>query len=146
MNTRKTVTRRSDYAQFRNIQTRWQDNDVYQHVNNVTYYAFFDTAVNDYLIASNVLDIFHGEVIGLVVESGCRYLAPISFPDALEVGMKVSKLGNSSVTYELAVFVRGQNEAAAEGHFVHVFVDRETRRPVPMPDDLRAALAALQAD
>ncbi|MBB3992527.1 acyl-CoA thioester hydrolase [Sulfitobacter undariae] len=146
MNTRKTVSQRSDYPQFCDIQTRWQDNDVYQHVNNVTYYAFFDTAVNQHLIANDVLDILNGDLIGLVVESGCRYLSPISFPDQLEVGLKVSKLGNSSVTYALAVFVRGDETPAAEGHFVHVFVDRQTRRPVPMPDDLRAVLGALQAN
>ena len=143
MSAQKSSATRDDYPHFTQIETRWQDNDVYQHVNNVTYYAYFDTAVNHYLISKNVLDIYDGHVIGLVVESSCKYLKAISFPDTLEIGLRVSKLGNSSVSYALAVFVKGQPEVAAEGHFVHVFVDRDTRRPVAMPDDLRAALALL---
>ena len=121
--------------------TRWMDNDVYGHVNNVTYYSYFDTAVNGYLLANGALDIEHSQVIGLVVETGCTYYASVAFPDALEVGLKVAHLGNSSVRYELGVFQQGQETAAASGHFVHVYVDRETRRPVSLPAVLREVLA-----
>lgn len=134
---------RHDYKHFLPLQTRWADNDIYGHVNNVAYYGYFDTIVNDYLIASGTLDIHEGAVIGLVVETGCRYFAPLAFPQKLEGALRVAKLGNSSVRYELAIFAAGEDAAAAEGHFVHVYVDRKTRRPVNVPEALRSALARL---
>jgi acyl-CoA thioester hydrolase len=137
---------RSAYRRFATIQTRWEDNDVYGHVNNVVYYSFFDTAVNRYLIEAGALDIEAGAVIGLVVETQCRYHAPLAFPDILDVGIRVARVGTSSVRYEVAVFRQGGEEAAAaDGHFVHVYVDRATRRPVPLPEALRAALDAIHA-
>lgn len=125
------------------LATRWGDNDVYGHVNNVVYYAFFDTAVNGILVESGALDIANGPVIGLVVETGCRYFAPVAFPDALEAGVRVAHLGRSSVRYEVAIFSAGADEAAAQGHFVHVTVDRHTRRPVPLPEGFRNVLKTL---
>jgi acyl-CoA thioester hydrolase len=125
------------------IQTRWKDNDVYGHVNNVEYYSFFDTAINAWLIREGGLDIERGEVIGLCVESHCEFRAALTFPEPIEVGLRVGRLGNSSVRYELGVFRAGGGDVTAEGHFVHVFVDRATRRPVPIPDRLRAALERL---
>lgn len=140
---RKTRARRDDYRAFQTIDTRWADNDVYGHVNNVVYYAFFDTAVNRLLIARGALDIHAGEVIGLVVETGCRYHAAVSFPDRITAGIRVARMGTSSVRYEIGLFREDEAEAAAEGFFVHVYVDRQTRRPTPLPDALRAALADL---
>ncbi|GLK89935.1 acyl-CoA thioesterase [Pseudomonas turukhanskensis] len=134
---------RSDYAHFQPITTRWHDNDVYGHVNNVTYYSFFDSAVNTYLIEVGGLDIHDGAVVGFVVSSSCDYFASIAFPDRIEIGLRVGKLGNSSVQYELAVFKAGEDEACAAGRFVHVFVDRESNRPVSIPDGLRKALSDL---
>ena len=134
---------RSDYRQLQPITTRWHDNDIYGHVNNVTYYGFFDTAVNRYLIEQGGLDIHGGEVVGFVVSSSCDYFASIAFPDALEVGLRVARLGSSSVQYELAVFRRGEDEACAAGRFVHVFVRRADNRPTSIPDSLRRALEAL---
>ena len=134
---------RADYAAFRSITTRWADNDVYGHVNNVVYYSWFDTAVNAHLIEVGVLDIHAGAVIGLVVETGCRYAAPLAFPQVIEAGIRAAKIGTSSVRYEVGLFAEGEAEAAAEGFFIHVYVDRETRRPVPLPADLRAALQAI---
>lgn len=134
---------RSDYRHFQAITTRWHDNDLYGHVNNVTYYSYFDSAVNTYLIEVGGLDIHNGEVVGFVVSSACDYFASIAFPEAIEVGLRVGKLGNSSVQYELAVFKAGENEACAAGRFVHVFVDRASNRPVSIPECLRTALAAL---
>jgi acyl-CoA thioester hydrolase len=125
------------------IQTRWKDNDVYGHVNNVEYYSYFDTAINAWLIREGGLDIERGEVIGLCVESHCEYRAALTFPETIEVGLRVGKLGRSSVRYELGIFREGGDEPAAEGHFVHVFVDREGRRPVAIPEPLRAALERL---
>jgi acyl-CoA thioester hydrolase len=136
---------RSDYAHFQPITTRWHDNDVYGHVNNVTYYSFFDSAVNTYLIEVGGLDIHGGAVVGFVVSSSCDYFASIAFPDRIEIGLRVGKLGNSSVQYELAVFKAGEDEACAAGRFVHVFVDRESNRPVSIPDGLRKALSDLLA-
>jgi acyl-CoA thioester hydrolase len=124
------------------LTTRWADNDVYGHINNVTYYAFFDSIANLYLIEQGGLDI-HGPVIGLVVESRCQFKAPLEYPDELIGGMRVAKLGNSSVTYELGIAKRDSDVIAAEATFTHVFVDRATRRPTPIPDPLRAALAKL---
>lgn len=134
---------RSAYKHFLALQTRWADNDVYGHVNNVAYYSYFDTIVNEYLIASGALDIHGGAVIGLVVETGCRFTAPLAFPDRLEGALRVAKIGNSSVRYELAIFKEGDETPAAEGHFVHVYVDRATRRPVPLPDAFRRAFEAI---
>jgi acyl-CoA thioester hydrolase len=125
------------------IQTRWKDNDVYGHVNNAEYYSYFDTAINAWLIREGGLDIEHGAIIGLCVESHCEFHAALAFPDTIEVGLRVGKLGRSSVRYELAIFRAGQNEVTAEGHFVHVFVDRESRRPTPIPEPVRGALERL---
>ena len=131
---------RSAYAALRPITTRWMDNDVYGHVNNVVYYSFFDTAVNGLLIDAGVLDIHHGEVIGLVVETRCNYFSPIAFPQAVTAGVRVGKLGRSSVRYEIGLYAGDALESAASGHFIHVYVDRATRRPVPLPEPLRAVL------
>lgn len=140
-----TAATRADFPHVCPLDTRWADNDLYGHVNNVTYYAYFDSVVNRYLIEAGGLDIHDGPVIGLVVESGCRYHAPVAFPDRLEAGLRVAHLGNRSVTYELGIFRVGETEACAEGRFVHVFVDRHDRRAVPIPDPVRAALARLTA-
>ncbi|AZF24484.1 thioesterase family protein [Pseudomonas sp. R2-60-08W] len=138
-----SVSQRADYAHFQPIITRWHDNDVYGHVNNVTYYSFFDTAVNTYLIEQGELDIHDGEVVGFVVSSACDYFASIAFPERIDIGLRVGKLGNSSVQYELAVFKAGEQEACAAGRFVHVFVDRGTNQPVTIPGRLREALQRL---
>ena len=134
---------RAAYPHFLVIPTRWMDNDIYGHVNNVVYYSYFDTVINRYLIAEGGLDISSGDVIGVVAESFCRYLRGVSFPTDLDAGLGVGKLGRSSVRYEIGLFPRGENEAAAEGHFVHVFVDRASRRPTPIPQKLREALERL---
>jgi acyl-CoA thioester hydrolase len=131
---------RTAYRHFLAIPTRWMDNDVYRHVNNVVYYSYFDTAVNHYLIERNVLDIERSPVIGLVVETACQYFAPIAFPDIVNVGLRVGKLGTSSVRYEIAIFPNDEDRASAQGHFVHVYVERASNRPTPLPADLRAAL------
>ncbi len=135
---------RRDYRHFQPITTRWHDNDVYGHVNNVTYYSFFDSAVNTYLIEVGGLDIHHGSVVGFVVSSSCDYFASIAFPERIEIGLRVGKLGNSSVQYELAVFKAGEDVACAAGRFVHVFVNRSSNRPMPIPESLRASLTVLQ--
>ena len=137
------MTARADFPQLHAITTRWDDNDVYGHVNNARYFAFFDTAINEWLVREGGLDIHGGDVIGLCAESHCAYAAPIVFPDAIEVGLRAGQVGGSSVRYELAVFKRGEEEPAATGWFVHVFVDRATRRPVPLPPPLRTALERL---
>jgi acyl-CoA thioester hydrolase len=131
---------RAAYAAFSPITTRWMDNDVYGHINNVVYYSFFDTAVNGLLIAAGVLDIHGGGVIGLVVETHCNYFAPIAFPQAVTAGVRVAQLGRSSVRYEIGLFADDAPECAAAGHFIHVYVDRATRRPVPLPEPLQAVL------
>ena len=131
---------RDEYPHFSTQPTRWMDNDVYGHINNALYYGFFDTAINQYLIAEGGLDITAGEVIAFAAESQCQYLQALAFPDVIEVGLRVGKLGKSSVRYELAIFKQSETFAAAAGFFVHVFVDRETRRPVPMPERIRSAL------
>jgi acyl-CoA thioester hydrolase len=136
---------RADYKHFLAIPTRWMDNDVYGHVNNVVYYSYFDTVVNEYLIAQGGLDIEKSRVIGLVVETLCRYFKPIAFPEVVEAGLRVGKLGNSSVRYEVGIFRRSDPAPAASGHFVHVYVDRVTRRPVPVPDGIRQALTLILA-
>lgn len=142
--TRPTPEARAAYPHHHPTPTRWADNDVYGHVNNVTYYAYFDTAVNAYLAARGALDPHAGEVIGLVVETGCAFLAPAAFPEALSVGVRVAHLGRSSVRYELGVFRGAEETACAQGHFVHVYVNRETRRPVELPAVLRGALEPLR--
>jgi acyl-CoA thioester hydrolase len=135
--------RRADFKHHRVVTTRWMDNDVYGHVNNVVYYSFFDTAVNAALIEEGLLDTASSAVFGLVVETGCRYSASISFPESIEAGIRVAHLGNSSVRYEVCLFRIGDEQAVAEGHFVHVYVDRKTRRPAPIPADVRAFLQSL---
>ncbi|MHA6878623.1 acyl-CoA thioesterase [Ralstonia pseudosolanacearum] len=132
-----------DYRYFHAVTTRWMDNDSYGHVNNVVYYSYFDTVVNAYLIGQGVLDPTAGEIIGLVVESQCNYFAPLSFPDRVTAGLRVARLGNTSVRYEVGLFGGKAREAAAQGHFIHVYVDRQTRQPVPLPSALRAALEPL---
>ena len=119
------------------------DNDAYGHVNNVVYYSYFDTVVNEYLIRAGVLDVEHGETIGLVVETQCNYFAPLVFPERVEAGLRVIRIGSTSVRYEVGLFKEGYAHAAAQGHFVHVYVDRATRRPVELPAALRAALEPL---
>lgn len=136
--------RRGDYPHLLRIQTRWMDNDVYGHVNNVVYYSYFDTVINRVLIEEGGLDPAASEAIGLCVESGCRYVAPASYPEALDGGLRVAHLGRSSVRYELGIFRADRDELCAHGHFVHVFVDRVTRRPTPVPERLRAALERLR--
>lgn len=141
---RAIADKRSDYRHFCQIATRWMDNDIYGHVNNVVYYSWFDTAVNQFLIANDVLDIEHSPVIGLVIETQCNYFAPLAFPDRITIGVRVAKLGNSSVRYEVGVFREDEEEVAAQGHFVHVYVSRETRRPVAIPDNMRTLLQSIQ--
>lgn len=143
MSERPAAPARSHFPHFSTITTRWMDNDAYGHVNNVVYYSFFDTAVNRYLIEAGALDIQGGEVIGLVVETQCRYFEPLAFPQPVEAGIRVAQLGRSSVRYEVGLFEAGSAQAAAAGHFVHVYVDRATRRPTPLPEALRAALLPL---
>ena len=120
------------------------DNDPYAHVNNVVYYSWFDTAVNGYLIDHGVLDIHSGEVIGLVVETGCQYFSPIAFPDSVSAGVSVSNLGRSSVRYEVGIFRGNEGETSAQGYFVHVYVDRISQKPVVIPDDVRGVLGKIQ--
>ena len=133
---------RSAYRAFRTIATRWMDNDAYGHVNNVVYYSWFDSAVNAYLIERGVLDIHQGETIGLVIETQCNYFASLAFPQPVDVGIRVARLGTSSVRYEVGIFGTADT-TAAKGHFVHVYVDKHTRRPVPLPAPLKAVLETL---
>ncbi|MDQ6628146.1 MAG: acyl-CoA thioesterase [Pseudomonadota bacterium] len=135
---------RAAYRRFVPMTTRWLDNDAYGHLNNVVYYSLFDTAVNGVLIEAGALDLQHGEVAGFVVETGCNYFTPLAFPQPIEVGLRVALIGASSVRYELGVFAVGQAQTAARGHFVHVYVERATRKPVPLPALLRGALEQLQ--
>jgi acyl-CoA thioester hydrolase len=137
---------RDRYRRFLAIPTRWMDNDVYGHVNNVVYYSYFDTVVNEYLISSGSLDIERSRVIGLVVETRCRFFKPIIFPDTVHAGLRVAQLGDSSVRYEVGLFRDDEGAAAAQGHFVHVYVDRETRRPAGLPAQMRRALEKIRAD
>lgn len=134
---------RQDFPHFLEIPTRWMDNDVYGHVNNVVYYAYFDTAVNRFLIDRGVLDIHEGRVIGFVVQSSCRYERPLTFPDVVHAGVRVARLGTTSVEYALALFRNAEAEASAHGRFVHVYVDRGTRRPTPIPEAMRKVLQTL---
>jgi acyl-CoA thioester hydrolase len=142
---REPAETRARYRHFLAIPTRWHDNDAYGHVNNVVYYAWFDTVVNEHLIRAAGLDIAADPVVGLVVETSCRYHRSLAFPDAVEAGLRVERLGNSSVVYGIGIFRAGEDEAAASGRFVHVWVDRATQRPVRIPDRIRAALAAIAA-
>ena len=135
---------REAYRAWRTLDTRWADNDAYGHVNNVVYYAWFDTAVNAWLIDQGLLDVASGDPIGLVVETGCRYAAPLAYPEPVEIGLAVERLGTSSVTYRLGVFAKDAAHAAAEGHFTHVYVARDSRRPVALPQSWREKFAAIQ--
>ena len=140
-----TADRRDSYRIFRAIPTRWADNDIYGHVNNVVYYSWFDTAVNALLIERGALDIHEGHTVGLVVETRCNYFASLSFPQTVEAGVRVAHVGRSSVRYEVGLFEQGAETAAAQGHFVHVYVDRVTQRPVAMlPPALQAVVDDLR--
>ena len=141
---KENIETRDRYPHFLSIQTRWSDNDIYGHVNNVTYYSYFDTVVNCFLIDQGGLDIETDSVIGVAVETMCKFNKPLAYPEVLEAGLRVGKLGNSSVRYEIGIFQEGAAEAAAMGHFVHVFVDRATGKPVPIPDAIRSALEQIK--
>lgn len=134
---------RSQYVEFMPIQTRWMDNDVYGHVNNVVYYSYFDTVVNLYLIDPGGLDFHNAPVVGIMAETSCRFFRSIAYPEAIDAGIRVGRLGSSSVRYEVGLFGAGEQDARAEGHLVHVFVDRATNKPVPIPAGIRAALERL---
>jgi acyl-CoA thioester hydrolase len=134
---------RSGYKYFADITTRWMDNDIYGHVNNVVYYSYFDSVANQYLIEQGGLDIYSAEIIGFVVASSCEYKSPVAYPQKLEAGFRVNRLGNSSVEYGIGIFVQGQAEASAQGTFTHVFVDRNSDKSVPIPAQIRAALEAV---
>jgi acyl-CoA thioester hydrolase len=136
---------RDAYRHFTTITTRWADNDSYGHVNNTVYYEWFDTAVNRWLVGEGLLDIERGDPIGLVVQTGCSYFAALAFPGDVDVGIAVERLGGSSVAYRIGIFAAGAAEPAAQGHFTHVYVDRQERRPAPLPDAWRERLASLQA-
>lgn len=135
---------RDSYRVFRDIPTRWLDNDAYGHVNNVVYYSWFDTAVNAWLIEHGVLDIHRGQTVGLVVNTGCHYFASLAFPQLVQAGLRVAHIGRSSVRYEVGLFAQDQDLSAASGHFVHVYVDKDSRQPVALPDDLRQLLETAQ--
>ncbi len=141
---REQANSRADYRHFHLITTRWSDNDVYGHVNNVVYYSWFDTAVNQFLIAHRVLDIERSPVIGLVIETRCNYFQAVAFPERITAGVRVAQIGNSSVRYEVGIFRENEESAAAQGHFVHVYVDRDSRRPAAIPPAMRALLASIQ--
>ena len=140
---RPVPSERGAYRAFRTITTRWMDNDLYGHMNNVVHYSLFDTAVNGWLIENRVLDIHGGDQIGLVVETGCRYFGELAFPDIVTAGIRVAQIGSSSVRYEVGLFRSEEDVAAAEGFFIHVYVDRQTRRPKPLSPALRAALETI---
>jgi acyl-CoA thioester hydrolase len=140
---RPSPHRLADYPHKQSITTRWMDNDAYGHVNNVVHYSYFDSVVNTYLIGQGALDIGASPVIGLTIESGCRYFAPLTYPETVTAGLRVAHIGRSSVRYEIGLFGEGAETAAAQGHFVHVYVDRATRRPVDLPAELRRALEPL---
>jgi acyl-CoA thioester hydrolase len=140
---RAAPERRQHYRYFQAIPTRWMDNDVYGHVNNAVYYSYLDTLVNQFLIDRGALDIVQSPVIGLVAETACQYFSPVAFPDRVHAGLRVGKLGRTSVRYEIGIFRNEETAAAAQGHFVHVYVDRITRRPTPLPQGLLVALKPL---
>jgi len=135
---------REDYKYFNSITTRWMDNDVYGHVNNVTYYSYFDTSANQYLIEHAGFDIQNAPIVGFVVHSNCNYLKPIAFPDKIEAGLFVKKIGNSAVTYGVGIFKKGENFVSAYGEFIHVFVDRKESKSVSIPEKIRAALEKIK--
>ena len=141
---REPFNGRAAYPVWREIATRWADNDAYGHVNNVVHYSWFDTAVNAWLIENGLLDVAEGDPIGLVVETGCRYAGSLTYPEPVEIGLGVQRLGGSSVTYRLGVFAKGAENASAEGHFTHVYVGRESRRPVALPEAWRAKLETIR--
>lgn len=143
MSERAQPEHRGAYRRFMQLGTRWMDNDVYGHVNNVVYYSLFDTAVNGWLIDAGALDIHRGEVIGLVVETHCNYFAPVEFPRKIDAGLRVARLGSTSVRYEIGLFAEHEPLTAARGHFIHVYVDRATRRPAALPPALQHALQGL---
>jgi len=140
---RPKANERGDYKHFQDISTRWMDNDVYGHVNNVVYYSWFDTLVNQFLIVNCALDIDSSEVIGLVIETQCNYFSSVAFPDRISAGLRVTQLGNSSVRYEVGIFREGEDTAAAQGHFVHVYVNKATRKPSSIPDTMRSLLQTI---
>lgn len=142
---RPAPSSRTAYRAFRTISTRWMDNDIYGHMNNVVHYSLFDTAVNGWLIEKGVLDIHDGKQIGLVVETGCRYFSEMAFPDVVTAGLRVARLGSSSVRYEVGLFRNDEQIAAAEGFFIHVYVDRLTKRPQPLDLKLKAVLEGIVA-
>lgn len=143
MTARPAPSSRADYRAFQHITTRWMDNDIYGHINNVVHYSLFDTAVNGWLIERNVLDIHGSEQIGLVVETGCRYFSEMAFPDRISAGIRIARLGSSSVRYEVGLFRNDEETAAAEGFFVHVYVGRESHRPQPLNAALKSALESI---
>ncbi len=143
---KKEAETRSDYRHLHVITTRWMDNDVYGHVNNVVYYSWFDTVVNHFLVTNGVLDIENSPVIGLVVETQCNYFASVAFPDRVTAGLRVAKLGTSSVRYEVGIFRNDEERASAQGHFVHVYVDRQTRKPSAIPPAMRALLETVRSE
>ncbi len=136
---------RARYPHFLTIPTRWMDNDIFGHVNNVVYYSYFDTVINDYLIDPGGFDIHGGPVVGVCAESTCRYRAPFAFPELVEAGLRVGHLGRTSARYEIGLFKEGREQAAAQGHFVHVFVERAAMAPVPIPAAIRAALERIRS-
>ncbi|MGZ9074929.1 MAG: acyl-CoA thioesterase [Burkholderiaceae bacterium] len=136
---------RAGYRHFHSISTRWMDNDAYGHVNNVVYLSWFDTVVNEYLIHTQVLDPRQGSVVGFVVETQCRYISPLAFPQQVDAGLRVRRIGTSSVRYEIAIFAEHAETASAQGYFVHVYVDRAARKPVPVSEQLLAALRRIEA-
>ncbi len=146
MTERTPLRGRRHYRAWRPISTRWMDNDIYGHVNNVVYYSWFDTAVNAWLVEQGMLDMEHGELIGLVVETGCTYARPVSFPAEVQAGIAVSRIGRSSVRYEIGLFTEGAADPAAQGFFVHVYVDRQSRRPRELPEGWRRKLETILAN
>lgn len=145
MSARPTPDNRASYRVFRSVPTRWADNDIYGHVNNVVYYGWFDTVINALLIERGALDIRHGATIGFVVETQCHYFSPLAYPQMVEAGIRVAHVGNSSVRYEIGLFAEGAPTASAQGHFVHVYVDRATQRPTAVPPAMQVLLAQLRA-
>lgn len=140
------IKNRAEYSFLFPIQTRWADNDIYGHVNNVTYYSYFDTAANALLIQKTGFDIHHSPIIGLVVNSSCHFLAELTYPEIIEVGVAIANIGNSSLTYDLAIFKQGQQQASAQGQFVHVFVERETKKSTKIPQEMRDHLQPYLSD
>ena len=141
-----TIETRDNYKYFHPIQTRWNDNDIYGHVNNVVYYAYFDTAVNMFMVDNAGFDPHDARIVGICPETHCNYHKPVAYPDRLEAGLRIGLLGNSSVRYEIAIFIAGDEEAAATGYFVHVFVDRATRKPLSIPATVRTAMMAILSE